>query len=264
MLFERAKSLTALTMASTPSYLSKPTIPGQVVLLGLQEGNWTLLTTNPPEPLQSFALFGPWSAPECLRRHLNHNKPFKIPRNLETAIDLGSCPDHIYPIPDATLPPFSVAEGLFRLFSRSANVFFPVLETTMLDHILSTAYKSDGEESVKPTLDLFYLILAIAALIGKRNGPSIAAQARSWFLKAISSMSMQCDHSSLLENIILLQRTLLMCVFLLLSPESGDLWRHLGYAIRHFFDLSHRPLTEEEEYRHLICTLTRTLYYLER
>ena len=247
-----------------PSRLSKPAISDQAVLLGLQDDSRALPATGSSESLQPFAFFGPWSAPECHRRHLNHNKPFKTPQSLKTAINLGSCPDHIYPIPDATLPPFSVAEGLFRLFSRSANVFFPVLETTMLDQILSTAYRSDSEESIKPTLDLFYLILAIAALTGKRNGPSTATQARSWFLKATSSMSTQCDHSSLLENIILLQRTLLMCVFLLLSPGSGDLWRHLGYAIRHFFDLSHRPLTEEEEYGHLICTLTRTLYYLER
>lgn len=263
-LLETLRSLDIPEIASVPSHPTRSTNPDPWVLVDLRGGIRPLHPDAFPQALQSFVFFGPSSSLVCLRRHLRHEKAGNIPRTLEAATELADCPSNAEPLRDATLPPISMAAGLFRIFSRSANVFFPVLEPTVLDQILSKAYESYGTEPATPMHELFYLVIAIAALIGKRNNAALAAQACSWFSQATSTMNTGCDHSSLLDNIVLLQKTLLICVFLLLSPASGDLWRHLGYAIRHLFDLSHRPLTEEGEYRELLRTLTRTLYYLER
>ncbi|KAH6647875.1 hypothetical protein BKA67DRAFT_400050 [Truncatella angustata] len=168
------------------------------------------------------------------------------------------------PVPtDTVRPSVSVAVSLFRLYARSVNIFFPILEASVLDRMISQYSENNGEGLVGRSRELFYLILAVATLICKRNEPTLATNANSHFLKAISIMSTDCDHSSMSENITLLQRTLLICVYLLLSPESGDIWRHLGFAIRHFLDLSHGRLREEDELYQVFCKLSRTIYCLE-
>ncbi|KAK6085182.1 hypothetical protein SCUP515_01000 [Seiridium cupressi] len=80
-------------------------------------------------------------------------------------------------------PSASVTNELFDLYARSAHLFFPVLETKMLNHLASTC---DGscEEAQKNSHEFCYLILAIASLIGKRNEPLLAVQAYAWFQKA--------------------------------------------------------------------------------
>lgn len=250
--------------SSLPSHSTRPSISSRTVLVGLHANTESNNSSFLHGSTRSLLFFGPWSLPECLYRYLNHEGAFKIPRSLETAVELTKRPVNIGVPPHAALPPVSVATSLFQLFSRSANVFFPVLEPAALDRILSQTYEDASREYFDSTREIFYLVLAIAALVGKRNEHSLTAQAPSWFREATSHINTRCDHASLLGNIMLLQKTLLICVFLPLNPASGDLWRHLGYAIRHFFDLSHRSLMEEEEYRDLICMLTRTLYTLER
>ena len=235
-----------------------------MVLLGLHPDIEPSDSGVSPGPVQSFVFFGPWSSPACLRSHLCHEKTANIPRTLGAAAGLAGHSSNVEILCDTTLPPIALATSLFRIFSRSVNIFFPILKQTVLDEILSKIYENNGKGPPSPAYELFYLVIAIAALISKRNDAYLAARACSWFGQATSSMDTYCDHSSLLENIVLLQETLLICIFLLFSPESGDLWRYLGSAIRHLFDLSHRPWVEAEEHRELLCTLTRTLYYLER
>ncbi|KAM5350416.1 hypothetical protein ACJ41O_006921 [Fusarium nematophilum] len=156
-----------------------------------------------------------------------------------------------------------LALGPFHLFSRSANAFFPILEPDSLGTVVSQAYADENSGS-EGSHTIFYLVLAIGSSIAKRNEPVLGSWAESFFHKATAHLDTTCDHSSRPFNILVLQRTLLICVYLLISPSSGDIWRHLGFAIRLFFDLSHRPSEDEDKHHSLFCTLTRTLYCLER
>ncbi|RSL45782.1 hypothetical protein CEP54_014130 [Fusarium duplospermum] len=164
----------------------------------------------------------------------------------------------------AAPPPMPTAMSLFRLFARSANVFYPILQPAMLDEILTQCYTNDGRYLQSDTRVFFFLVLAVSSCIGQVSQANASTEAEGYFRSAVSEMSTACNHASRAENIALLQRTLLICLYLLLSPGSGDVWRHIGFAIRHFFDLAHRPSMEEDEFHDILCTLTRTLYCLER
>ncbi|KAM0811596.1 putative Fungal-specific transcription factor domain-containing protein [Seiridium cardinale] len=262
LLADHIKSL-AVIRGSTYQPSSTPSTPNNAVLLPLPCANAvlpsiTVLDTNIPS-----LFFGPYSSFERLRTCLANRKvAYKLPHSLEQAIKWSiHTSQSAIPIEDG-FPSASVTNELFDLYARSAHLFFPVLETKMLSHLASTC---DGsyEEAPKNSHEFCYLILAIASLIGKRNEPLLAVQAYAWFQKAICEMTLDCDHSSLPENIFMLQRTLLICVFLLLSPGSGDIWRHLGFAIRLFLDLSHGSLTEDDGSRRTFRMISRTLYCLE-
>ncbi|KPM38688.1 hypothetical protein AK830_g7887 [Neonectria ditissima] len=210
-------------------------------------------------PSKSF--FGPWSSLGFLATVMKRRPLWNSTRTIQTAFEMFE-PVSISTLTPHHRPPMSVASGLFGLFSMSANTFFPILDASSLKGIISECYDAGDDARFGHTQELFYLILAIAATIA-RNEPVLAAWSKAYFDKAINQLDPSCDHSSRHANISLLQRTLLICIYLLLSPESGDIWRHLGFAIRLFFDLSHRPSLDKDEDDSLFCTLTRTLYCLE-
>lgn len=155
-----------------------------------------------------------------------------------------------------------VVAALVRLFSQSVNFFFPIVEPLGLDTILARAQgpSHEKEEDEDAFLDI---ILAIAMLVGKRNNPQLASRSREFFAKAMAGFTLSCNHSCRRTNMRLLQRVLLISVYLLLSPESGDVWRYMGFAIRLFLDLEHRPSMDKDKDDQLFDTLTRTLYCLE-
>ncbi|KAH8173715.1 amidase domain-containing protein [Sarocladium implicatum] len=230
----------------------------QIVFLPLRP------STQAPVSVGSQTLFfGPWTSLGLLRRYIGRKGVWETPRIVRQAIQFspyGLDPTATHGI---TLPPISTAVSLCQLFARSANVFYRIMDQPTLDGILSYCYSNNQRDSHDGTHEILYLVFAIASVIGKRSDPGLAAQAESYFAKATSRMSTTCDHSSRDANIMLLQRTLLICIYLRLKPGSGDVWRHLGFAIRHFFDLAHRPSMEEDKYHDTLCTLTRTLYCLE-
>ncbi|RSL88335.1 hypothetical protein CDV31_016077 [Fusarium ambrosium] len=103
----------------------------------------------------------------------------------------------------------------------------------MLDEILAQCYANDGRYLKSDTRVFFFLVLAVSSRIGQVSQANLSSQAEAYFRSAVSDI------------------------------RSGDVWRHLGFAIRHFFDLAHRPSMEEDEFHDILCTLTRTLYCLE-
>lgn len=244
-----------------------PSIPPESVILvplGLSGAQ------SPNQPQRQLSLstntsfFGPWSSLGRLKVLMKRKANWSIPQRFRETCNRNGIIEIRSFIPEIGRPPISVASGLFNIFSRSANSFFPILEVTSLKTILSRCYEKDDDTAFGHSQELFYLILAIASLVAKRNEPVLASWADSYFRKATTRLDTTCDHSSRPANILLLQRTLLICVYLLLSPKSGDIWRHLGFAIRLFFDLSHRPSMDADKDHNLFCTLTRTLYCLER
>ncbi|RTE74945.1 hypothetical protein BHE90_010628 [Fusarium euwallaceae] len=103
----------------------------------------------------------------------------------------------------------------------------------MLDEILAQCCANDGRYLKSDTRVFFFLVLAVSSRIGQVGQVNLSSQAEAYFRSAVSDI------------------------------RSGDVWRHLGFAIRHFFDLAHRPSMEEDEFHDILYTLTRTLYCLE-
>lgn len=253
-------SLPAPTLRTKDEHVKRRTMG---VLLPVRPGPQEELLCGDSQRKYGDSLFGTSSAFGCLR-DLLQKRPFTIPETLRTATK-WNC--HI--VSPMRLPwngeiAKTLAEGLFQLFNRSANAFFPVLESSTLDRILNGFF--DFSRSKQSTdAELFYLVVAIASSVGTKSDPSLVVWADSSFAKAIEVLHTDCDHSSRASNVLLFERTLLICIYLLLNPQAGDIWRHLGFAIRHYLDLSHRPSTEELDEGHdWFCTLTRTLYCLER
>ncbi|CAM1508650.1 Fc.00g054980.m01.CDS01 [Cosmosporella sp. VM-42] len=270
-LAEKVKALTERTASFAPMLLPpQPThipslAPMKALLVPLKalEDEQTARLHDGRAVGSSVTFFGPWSSLETLNSVLHLNLGWDILGSLGDNSVQGERISMESMVPNINRPPVSVAMGLFHLFSRSANTFFPVMDVSSVEDVLSYCYGNDIDTAFRHRHEIFYLILAIASQIAKRDDSVLGACANAYFKKAVSQLSTTCEHSSRSENIFLLQRTLLITVYLLLSPGSGDIWRTLGFAIRLFLDLSHRPSMDEDEDHYLFCLLTRTLYCLE-
>ncbi|KAF3798467.1 putative transcriptional regulatory protein [Colletotrichum gloeosporioides] len=252
-------SLPAPTFQTNEEHLRRRTMG---VLLPVRPGPQEEPLSSYSQRNHSDSFFGTRSAFGCLR-NLLQKRPVTIPEILRTATHWNShnvSPTRLPWNGDITKP---LAEGLFQLFNRSANAFFPVLESSTLDRIV-TGFFDFSRSQPSTDAELFYLVVAIASSVGTKSDPRLVVWAESSYAKAIEVLHTDCDHGSRPSNVLLFERTLLICIYLLLNPQAGDIWRHLGFAIRHYLDLSHRPSTEELDEGHdLFCTLTRTLYCLE-
>ncbi|KAF7563755.1 hypothetical protein G7046_g379 [Stylonectria norvegica] len=239
--------------------------PMQSILIPLQatDDRHSAQNSETFVPSSSMSFFGACSILGSLDSFLQLNPSWGIQRDLKTVRSQHDRVDLSTMVPCLGFPPFSAAAGLVSLFQKSANTFFPVIASLSMEETLSHAYENDTSALLGQQSELFYLALAIASQVGKREDPLLAMCANAYFYKALSQSSTSCEHYSRASNLFLLQRTLLIAVFLLLNPASGDIWRTLGFAIRLFFDLSHRPSMDEDKGHHLFCLLTRTLYCLE-
>jgi hypothetical protein len=160
-------------------------------------------------------------------------------------------------------PPISVASAIFTLFTRSVNVFYPTVQHHCFETILADLYNHAEPVTTGHHHDVFCLILAIGSQMTKHPelrpplGPDI------YFQKATRHLQRSRHSWSSREQLRAFQKSLLTCIYLLSSPSSGDIWRNLGFAIRLFLDLSHRPAENDDIDDELLCMLTRTLYSLE-
>ncbi|OIW25533.1 hypothetical protein CONLIGDRAFT_497913 [Coniochaeta ligniaria NRRL 30616] len=159
-------------------------------------------------------------------------------------------------------PPKEVALSLFGLFSRSINTFYPTIKDEQLEHIMAAPYDRNGSLTGHDQ-ELFYLVLAISSQLAMGSDQSLVLNTQAYLRKATSLME-RSRHSWLHVNqLFLLQRTLLISIYILLSPGSGDIWRNLGFAIRMYFDLAHRPLETDDMDDGLMHMLCRTVYCIE-
>ncbi|UPL02929.1 hypothetical protein LCI18_013863 [Fusarium solani-melongenae] len=258
-LVDKIKQLSKEALSESHSENPKQTLPDPTVVVHLTKGSPSAVLSKHTSSL----FFGRWSSLGCLRSFLRQKEAYVLPKDVHRANCLSPyLVQGSSSLPAAT-PPMSMAISLFQLFARSANVFYPVLQPAKLDEILAQCYANDDGCLQSDTRQFFFLVLAVSSRIGQVGQANPSSQAEGYFRSAVSEMSTTCNHASRAENVALLQRTLLICLYLLLSPGSGDVWRHLGFAIRHFFDLAHRPSMEEDEFHDILCTLTRTLYCLE-
>lgn len=171
--------------------------------------------------------------------------------------------------PDPKSPPQSLSAALFTLFSKSVNLFYPTVKEPQISRLLE--YSSNQVEAVDEhdyehdyDHDIFYLIMAIATQLTRKWVHGQVYSPHVYFHKATHYPERSRKRWLQLDSLLLLQRHLLICIYLLFSPDSGDIWRNLGFAIRLYFDLSHRPTEHDNMDEELMTMLFRTLYSLER
>jgi hypothetical protein len=133
-----------------------------------------------------------------------------------------------------------------------------------LQKLLPCCHVDPIESNLSPDQELFFLILAISAQLTKRVEPQIGLTAAAYFKRATANIDTSCDHSSGSQTLHMMQRALLMSLYLLLSPGEGDIWRNIGFAIRLYFDMSHGRFENLDslDEAHL-AMLARTLYCIE-
>jgi hypothetical protein len=159
------------------------------------------------------------------------------------------------------MPPQSALSALLRFFSGSINLFYPTVKDDQLNSL--TASGSHQSDMTDQDQDIFFLILAISSKLVKAPAYVPPFASHVYFHKATYHPAKTRESWLQLDPLLLLQRQLLICIYLILSPASGDIWRNLGFAIRLYFDLSHRPSENDDTDEELMIMLFRTLYCLE-
>ncbi|CAH0059088.1 unnamed protein product [Clonostachys solani] len=241
-----------------------PNHPRRSIILSQQQtGQRMGWSEQQDEEKSSDHFFGPWSSLGCLRELLTNSPNWELPSIIRAAQTLEDESHENTPGFEFKRLSISVELSLILLYGQSANAFFPILDEACLDRIYASYRGEDPDPSFDYNQNIIYLVVAIACQVRKKKEASFAWWATLYFHEALSNLDTTCDHSSRPRNIQLLQRTLLICVYLVLSPGSGDVWRHLGFGIRLFFDLSHLPSEDEDKDHVLFCMLARTLYTLE-
>ncbi|KAH8667049.1 hypothetical protein BX600DRAFT_285340 [Xylariales sp. PMI_506] len=202
--------------------------------------------------------------------HLSCISPVLSPLARLTPMSLSYEPDAIPSVNINTLTnqvphcASSTVLHLFATFSRSAHIWYPVMDDASLNNLLSSSAIDRLGSALDHAHELIFLILAIGSQLTKRAEHCVSFTSIAYFERATAHLDTTCEHSSTSSNLYLLQRTLLICIYLLLTPSAGDIWRNLGFAVRLYFDLSHRPAeTSDPRDTSQLCMLSRTLYCLE-
>ncbi|KAI1867245.1 uncharacterized protein JN550_007297 [Neoarthrinium moseri] len=164
---------------------------------------------------------------------------------------------------EPAVPPVAVTSALSHVFTSSVNVFYPTLKGPHLDRIMSNLYRDQINRRGTWDRGLGYLVLAIGSKLGAGANIGITHTPEIYYAKALQLLQGRRHNWRALDQLSLLQRTLLICLYLLLDPASGDIWRYLGFAIRIYFDLSHRPAEDDDMDEELLSMLSKTLYCLE-
>jgi hypothetical protein len=109
----------------------------------------------------------------------------------------------------------------------------------------------------------FFLILAIGTrLLSKTADSRLLFDSYSYFRTAISDIKRL--HKCLLPiSTSSLQCNVLLCIFLLLDPSWGNVWRVMGHTCRLSLELNSLRANEDDP-GELEAALYRTVYQLER
>ena len=156
-----------------------------------------------------------------------------------------------------TLPPQATTMALLGVFNNSMNVVCHVISMEALEQTYASILA--GNEGV----DIFefqtlHLCLAISLQLLSRRDHSLSNTAQAYF-KEVASDSGRI--SSLLQRNSLksLRVAILLCVYVLLRPSSGDIWRLVGFASRLCLGMINTPRSEKEKetfellYQTLLC-----------
>jgi hypothetical protein len=127
------------------------------------------------------------------------------------------------------VPAAELAVSLLQFFSTSINVFYPVLTQDRLQdiHIYLDQKIADDELDGwhHPTA---YLIFAISLHLMSKEDRHLAALSSEYFKAAISKWQSLKE----LRRVPTIRMRLLVCIYVVLNPTAGDIWRLLGFLTR--------------------------------
>ena len=155
-----------------------------------------------------------------------------------------------------TLPPQATTMALLSVFNNSLNVVCHVISIEALHQTCAHIYGGNECTDIFE-LQTLYLVLATSLQLLSNRDHSLSNTAEAYF-KEVASDSGRI--SSLLQRNSLksLRVAILLCVYVLLRPNSGDIWRLVGFASRLCLGMINAPRsgkTEKETFELLYQTL---------
>ncbi|KIW28241.1 uncharacterized protein PV07_07920 [Cladophialophora immunda] len=161
---------------------------------------------------------------------------------------------------NAELPSHSLVLSLIRIFNASINIFYPAVTQRRLSEIytyLSQASEHHGSSRWQiPTL---YLIFAISLYLSSKEDRRLAGLSVTYFTNSIT----EWQASKGLSNTHNIRIRLLLCIYVLLNPTAGDIWRLLGFVCRLCLDMASTNADRDDEETQEIFALYRAVYCLE-
>lgn len=157
-----------------------------------------------------------------------------------------------------TLPPQATTMALLNVFNNSINVVCHVISLDTLQQTCIHLYAGNDCADVFE-LQSLHLILAISLQLLSKQDQSLSSTAQAYFQEVASDSG---RISSLLQRNSLrsLRVAILLCVYVLLRPNSGDIWRLVGFASRLCLGMINTPRSKVEEkktfellYQTLLC-----------
>lgn len=157
-----------------------------------------------------------------------------------------------------TLPPQATTMALLSVFSNSINVICRVISIEALQQTCAYIYAGNDCTDVFE-LQTLHLVLAISLQLLSKRDHSLSNTAQAYFHEVASDSG---RISSLLQRNSLrsLRVAILLCIYVLLRPNSGDIWRLVGFASRLCLGMINTPRSNKSEketfellYQTLLC-----------
>lgn len=145
------------------------------------------------------------------------------------------------------LPPKATTMMLMDVFNHSVNVIYHIIDEGVLSCICKAVY--EGTADVEPFDEqALYLMIAIALQVLSKGDPSLSATSLAYFRQSTANSrtgSLELKRYSLQS----LRATLLVCIYVLLRPQAGDIWRLVAFASRVCFDIGNMSKRDQSEHR---------------
>jgi len=145
------------------------------------------------------------------------------------------------------LPPKATTTMLLEVFNHSVNVIYHIIDEAVLSDIFKGVY--EGATTIGPFDEqALYLVIAIALQVLSKGDPSLSATSLAYFRQSTVNSrtgSLELKRYSLQS----LRSTLLVCIYVLLRPQAGDIWRLVAFASRVCFDIGNMSKRDQAEHR---------------
>jgi hypothetical protein len=162
--------------------------------------------------------------------------------------------------PKPQLPPPHVAFPLISIFYQSINIFYPVFTSGSLENLYTAFTNSPQVDSDSGNLYTLYLAFAISMHLLCKADRRMAGKSTGYFRQAVR----EWQSSSKMKRTSTVRVGILLCIYILMNPSAGDVWRMVGFVCRICLDLTNLKIDNQmHEERYESALLYRTSYCLE-
>jgi len=155
-----------------------------------------------------------------------------------------------------TLPPQTTTMALLSVYNNSINVVTNVISIEALHEICGNIYGGSEATDIFE-LQTLHLVLAISLQLLSKRDHSLSNTAQAYF-KEVASDSGRISTLLQRDSLQSLRVAILICIYVLLRPSSGDIWRLVGFASRLCLGMISTPRSvnaEKETFELLYQTL---------